>query len=55
VHIVTSLAFDVGVYLVVLGLMLDILRSFGTGIDAQIRTEQQLTERERGEREGASV
>jgi multicomponent Na+:H+ antiporter subunit A len=55
VHIVTSLAFDVGVYLVVLGLMLDILRSFGTGIDAQIRTEQQLTEQDSGEREGASV
>ena len=33
VHVVTSLLFDVGVYLVVLGLMLDILRSFGSGID----------------------
>ncbi|WP_202613608.1 Na+/H+ antiporter subunit A [Ornithinimicrobium cerasi] len=41
VHVVTSLLFDVGVYLVVLGLMLDILRSFGTGIDAQIRTERE--------------
>lgn len=39
VHLVTSLAFDIGVYLVVLGLMLDILRSLGSGIDAQIREE----------------
>ena len=54
-HLVTSVFFDVGVYLVVLGLMLDILRSFGTGIDAQIRTEQQLEEQDSGEREGASV
>ncbi|MFK5634342.1 Na+/H+ antiporter subunit A [Ornithinimicrobium sp. LYQ103] len=39
VHVVTSLLFDVGVYLVVLGLMLDILRSLGSGIDEQIRAE----------------
>lgn len=40
VHIVTSLLFDLGVYLVVMGLMLDILRSFGSGIDDQIRDER---------------
>ena len=40
VHLVTSLAFDIGVYLVVLGLMLDILRSLGSGIDNQIRQEE---------------
>nr|WP_218880232.1 Na+/H+ antiporter subunit A [Kineosphaera limosa] len=35
-HIVTSLVFDVGVYLVVIGLVLDILRSLGGAIDQQI-------------------
>ncbi|MGJ9413338.1 Na+/H+ antiporter subunit A [Aeromicrobium sp. CF4.19] len=32
-HFVTSLIFDVGVYLVVIGLSLDVLRSLGGGID----------------------
>ncbi|KHL18568.1 multicomponent Na+:H+ antiporter subunit A [Mumia flava] len=40
VHLVTSLFFDVGVYLVVVGMVLDLLRSLGGGIDAA---------RERGE------
>ena len=40
VHLVTSLIFDIGVYLVVIGLMLDILRSLGSGIDNQIRQEE---------------
>ncbi|PZF81460.1 Na+/H+ antiporter subunit A [Jiangella anatolica] len=35
VHFVTSLFFDVGVYLVVIGLMLDVLRSLGGGVDEQ--------------------
>ncbi|MDM8085906.1 Na+/H+ antiporter subunit A [Cellulomonas cellasea] len=35
VHLVTSLFFDVGVYLVVIGLVLDILRSLGAEIDQQ--------------------
>jgi multicomponent Na+:H+ antiporter subunit A len=35
VHFVTSLFFDIGVYLVVIGLMLDVLRSLGGGIDRQ--------------------
>ncbi len=35
VKLVTSLFFDLGVYVVVIGLMLDILRSLGGGIDAQ--------------------
>jgi multicomponent Na+:H+ antiporter subunit A len=35
VHLVTSLFFDVGVYLVVVGLVLDILRSLGAEIDRQ--------------------
>jgi multicomponent Na+:H+ antiporter subunit A len=33
VHLVTSLAFDLGVYLVVIGLVLDILRSLGAELD----------------------
>ncbi|ROR54068.1 multisubunit sodium/proton antiporter MrpA subunit /multisubunit sodium/proton antiporter MrpB subunit [Luteococcus japonicus] len=35
-HLVTSVFFDIGVYLVVIGLVLDILRSLGSGIDDQI-------------------
>ncbi|GMA20821.1 MnhB domain-containing protein [Arsenicicoccus piscis] len=35
-HLVTSVFFDIGVYLVVIGLVLDILRSLGSGLDAQI-------------------
>jgi multicomponent Na+:H+ antiporter subunit A len=35
-HLVTSVFFDIGVYLVVVGLALDVLRSLGSGIDAQI-------------------
>ncbi|MCA0438239.1 MAG: Na+/H+ antiporter subunit A [Austwickia sp.] len=35
IHVVTSLFFDIGVYLVVVGLVLDILRSLGSGIEDQ--------------------
>ena len=35
-HLVTSLFFDVGVYLVVVGLVLDLLRSLGAEIDRQV-------------------
>ena len=35
VHLVTSIFFDIGVYLVVVGLMLDVLRSLGAEIDRQ--------------------
>lgn len=38
IHVVTSVFFDIGVYLVVIGLLLDIARSLGAGIDVQ--TEQ---------------
>ena len=34
-HLVTSTAFDIGVYLVVLGVILDLVRSLGAGIDVQ--------------------
>jgi multicomponent Na+:H+ antiporter subunit A len=40
VHLVTSLFFDVGVYLVVVGLLLDLLRSLGSGIDRHIVREE---------------
>ncbi|QDO87094.1 Na+/H+ antiporter subunit A [Ornithinimicrobium ciconiae] len=40
VHLVTSLLFDVGVYLVVVGLMLDILRSLGSALDDQMAEEE---------------
>jgi multicomponent Na+:H+ antiporter subunit A len=35
IKLVTSLFFDIGVYLVVVGLMLDVLRSLGAGVDRQ--------------------
>jgi multicomponent Na+:H+ antiporter subunit A len=35
-HLVTSLFFDVGVYVVVVGLVLDLLRSLGSAIDRDI-------------------
>jgi multicomponent Na+:H+ antiporter subunit A len=43
-HLVTSLFFDIGVYLVVVGLMLDLLRSLGSGIDRQIVADERETE-----------
>ena len=44
VHLVTALGFDVGVFLVVFGLMLDLLRSLGSGIDRHIRREEREAE-----------
>ena len=38
---VTSTFFDVGVYLVVIGLTLDVLRSLGAEVDRQQEEEQQ--------------
>jgi multicomponent Na+:H+ antiporter subunit A len=37
-HLVTSLFFDIGVYLVVVGLVLDVLRSLGAEIDRRAET-----------------
>ena len=51
-HLVTSIFFDVGVYVLVVGLVLDLLRSLGSAIDRQILSE----ERDRaGEPEPAGV
>lgn len=35
-HLVSSVGFDIGVYLVVVGLLLDLLRTFGARLDKQI-------------------
>nr|WP_254910259.1 MnhB domain-containing protein [Micromonospora sp. NBS 11-29] len=40
VHFVTSVFFDVGVYLIVVGLVLDILRSLGAEMDRQQEADQ---------------
>ena len=42
-HLVTSVFFDLGVYLVVIGLVLDILRSLGGGIDRQTEEVEEAT------------
>jgi multicomponent Na+:H+ antiporter subunit A len=39
-HLVTSVFFDVGVYVLVVGLVLDLLRSLGSAIDRQIIQEE---------------
>ena len=40
VHLVTSVFFDVGVYVLVVGLVLDLLRSLGSAIDRDILAEE---------------
>jgi multicomponent Na+:H+ antiporter subunit A len=42
-HLVTSLFFDIGVYLLVVGLVLDLLRSLGSEVDRQILRETSHT------------
>ncbi|WP_299053882.1 Na+/H+ antiporter subunit A [uncultured Nocardioides sp.] len=39
-HLVSSVVFDVGVYLVVIGLVLDLLRTFGSRLDRHILREE---------------
>jgi multicomponent Na+:H+ antiporter subunit A len=39
-HLVSSVGFDIGVYLVVMGLVLDLLRTFGARLDRQILRAQ---------------
>src|SRR5690606_15413281 len=43
-HLVTSLVFDIGVYLVVIGLLLDLLRTLGSRLDRQILREERKRE-----------
>ncbi len=47
VHLMTSLFFDIGVFLVVIGLILDILRSLGAEIDRQIDVAQPSAQHEK--------
>ena len=49
VHLVTSLFFDVGVYLVVVGLVLDLLRALGSRIDRHILRETPMRRRRQAE------
>lgn len=49
VHIVTSLVFDIGVFAVVVGVMLDLARSLGSGIDQQEATDLTPLRRARNE------
>ncbi|MCW3813391.1 Na+/H+ antiporter subunit A [Micromonospora sp. DR5-3] len=42
-HLVTSLFFDIGVYLIVVGLVLDILRSLGAEVDRHIEAAGEST------------
>ncbi|MFB9313518.1 Na+/H+ antiporter subunit A [Nocardioides plantarum] len=44
-HLVSSVGFDIGVYLVVTGLVLDLLRTFGARLDRQILTAQREADR----------
>ncbi|UMG92762.1 hydrogen gas-evolving membrane-bound hydrogenase subunit E [Nocardioides sp. TF02-7] len=54
-HLVTSLFFDIGVYLLVVGLVLDLLRSLGSAIDRQLLREAELAAADgAGEREVTS-
>nr|WP_220451333.1 Na+/H+ antiporter subunit A [Nocardioides dongkuii] len=45
-HLVTSVLFDVGVYLVVVGLVLDLLRALGAHIDRDIQRSRRRAEAE---------
>jgi multicomponent Na+:H+ antiporter subunit A len=48
VHLVSSVGFDIGVYLVVVGLVLDLLRTFGSRLDRQILRAQHEAEQGAG-------
>jgi multicomponent Na+:H+ antiporter subunit A len=48
-HVTTSVFFDIGVYLVVVGLVLDILRSLGAEVDRQQEIQRGQTQTGRGE------
>ena len=54
VHIVSSLAFDIGVFLVVIGVMLDLARSLGAGIDQHESDERTPAPENRGARAALS-
>jgi multicomponent Na+:H+ antiporter subunit A len=41
VHLVTSTLFDIGVYLIVVGLVLDVLRSIGAEVDRHAEADRE--------------
>ncbi|SLJ82362.1 NADH:ubiquinone oxidoreductase subunit 5 (chain L)/multisubunit Na+/H+ antiporter, MnhA subunit [Mycobacteroides abscessus subsp. abscessus] len=41
IKLVTALFFDLGVYLIVVGLVLDVLRSLGARLDAELDRESE--------------
>jgi multicomponent Na+:H+ antiporter subunit A len=43
-HLVSSVLFDIGVYLVVVGLVLDLLRALGSHIDRQVLRERRAAD-----------
>lgn len=45
IKLVTALFFDLGVYLIVVGLVLDVLRSLGARLDAQVEMQSQVNAR----------
>ncbi|NLE80380.1 MAG: Na+/H+ antiporter subunit A [Rhodococcus sp.] len=45
IKLVTSLFFDLGVYLIVVGLVLDVLRSLGARLDAQVEMASEVGQR----------
>lgn len=45
IKLVTALFFDLGVYLIVVGLVLDVLRSLGARLDAQVEMQSQVKAR----------
>ena len=55
VHFVTSVFFDVGVYLIVVGLVLDILRSLGAEMDRQQRDDGRRRRPTADDGQGAGV
>jgi multicomponent Na+:H+ antiporter subunit A len=55
VHFVTSLIFDIGVYLVVIGVMLDLARSLGAGIDQHEEEDRTPAPRDVGPRARAAT
>ncbi|PXY19292.1 MnhB domain-containing protein [Prauserella muralis] len=51
VKLATNLFFDIGVYLLIVGLVLDLLRSLGAGIETRDLEREQERERRRAEEE----
>ena len=55
VKLVTSLFFDIGVYLIVIGLVLDVLRSLGAQIDADDEADDDEDDRPSEDGDGSGT